>query len=305
MCDPGDEIILLAPYYFSHYNALTACGVTPVIVKCDVATLLPASVSCVKDAVSPRTKAVVLVSPGNPSGVVAPREFVDALTSLCETSGIWLVADEAYKEITYDGVVACAPTALAGVIRIYTMSKVYGLAGWRVGALVYPRALSLHLRKVQDTIPTHATIISQVVALSAIEEDSSRIGRRVGDFAAIRECFVRHITEVYEGRRHLHFVRGNGAFYLFLPVGCSTLHRSTPGCAADVVSFLVHTAKVLVVPGSAFGMDNYVRVSFGSVTLRHAESAAKALKAGLLAWFARQTEGNCCGGCSAACQRSR
>jgi aromatic aminotransferase len=285
LCDAGDEVVLFAPYYFSHYNALTACGVAPVVVECDPTTLLPRDVGAVRDAFTPRTKAVVLVSPGNPSGVVVPRAFVDALCALCKEKDVWVISDEAYKEISYDGEEAYVPRPLAGVVRMYTMSKVYGLAGWRVGALLYPKCLSVHLRKMQDTIPTHATILSQVVALRAFELDLPRIPRRVLDFAVTRASFLRHLAEVYDERPDLHVVLGTGAYYLFLPVGEERRGIEGSGEEMEVVSFLAQKAKVLVVPGSAFGMSNYIRVSFGSVPMDRAEAAAKVLKAGLMAWF--------------------
>jgi aspartate/methionine/tyrosine aminotransferase len=280
LSDPGDEVVLLAPYYFSHYNALTVCGVTPVVVRCDEATLLPTGIDDVRRAFSARTKAVVLVSPGNPSGVVAPSPFVDSLVALCRASDVWLLSDEAYWEITYDGAECSTPRALQGVVKIYTMSKVYGMAGWRVGALLYPKELSVHLRKVQDTIPTHATMVSQVAAYHALADDSALLQERLQNFSSSRRCFVKHLTSVYS-QVELPFVCGDGAFYFFLPVA------SGAEPADGIVDFLVRTSSVLVVPGSAFGLANYVRVSYGSVLPEDAEEAAQRLRTGLEAWFAR------------------
>lgn len=289
MCDPGDEVVLLAPYYFSHLNALTSCDVTPVVVPCDPTTLLPRSIGSIEAVVTPRTRAVVLVSPGNPSGVIAPRELVDALSALCEARGLWLISDEAYAHITYglgDDVDsrsgAHAPRSSPCVIRLHTMSKVYGLAGWRVGALVYPRRLSVHLRKVQDTIPTHTAVASQVAALAALEHDSALIPARVQTLGAVRACFLQRLDAVYAQLPDLHLVPGAGAFYLFLPVAGGISDSDD-----DAVAFLAHPpTRVLTVPGTAFGMSGYVRVSFGSVSLGQADAAATALADGLLRWFA-------------------
>lgn len=209
---------------------------------------------------------------------MAPASFVDALLTLCRESGVWLVSDEAYKEITFDGTLAYSPPALSGVIRIYTMSKVYGMAGWRVGAILYPKELSIHLRKVNDTIPTHATILSQVVAFHALKEDALYIPKRVDIFSAVRDVFVQACREVYT-QLGVKFVTGNSAFYLFLPI--ETRDRNS----SDVASFLVKAGNVLVVPGHAFGMKHYIRVSYGSVCISDASSAAGALRKGLSAWF--------------------
>lgn len=301
VCDPGDEVVLLAPFYFSHRSALTLCDVTPVVVPCDPATLLPQNIGCIEAALTPRTKAVVLVSPGNPSGVIAPRCLVDALSALCEDRGLWLISDEAYSDITYNRtdqesnanadvdatatISAYAPRTGPCVIRLHTMSKAFGLAGWRVGALVYPRQLSAHLRKVQDTIPTHAARASQAAALAALEHDSRLIPARVRVLAAVRACFLDRLDTVYAQQPGLRLVRGDGAFYLFLPIGDDG--DSGSGSADDAVAFLAGAPTwVLTVPGTAFGMEGYVRVSFGSVPLEHAASAAGALANGLVRWFA-------------------
>lgn len=236
------------------------------------------SIRSIREAIGPRTKAVVLVSPGNPSGVIAPPSFVDELVALCRESSLWLVSDEAYKEITFDGLSAFSPNALAGVIRLYTLSKVYGMAGWRVGALVYPSELSIHMRKIQDTIPTHASLLSQVTAFTALQEEAPLIASRVQIFSATRDVFARSLSEVYK-QLDINFVTGNSAFYLFLPIETSKRE------AHDVVPFLVKTSNILTVPGDAFGMPGYVRVSYGSVSIADASRAAAALQKGLCAWF--------------------
>jgi aspartate/methionine/tyrosine aminotransferase len=286
LCDAGDEVLLLLPYYFSHYNALVMADVRPIVVPCDPDTLLPANIDAVRAAITPKTKAIVLVSPGNPSGVVAPKSLVQGLVDLCRQADVWLVIDEAYKELTFDSP-HYSPVVLEGVIKMYTMSKIYGMAGWRVGALVYPKSLSSQLRKIQDTIPTHPSILSQIAAYHALADGITDIPQRVADFAAVRARFATALHEVYDrvGSKVLgKFVCGNGAFYFFIPTSTrATLLDVVNGESErrDPVDFLVQQANVLVTPGWAFGMPGHVRVSYGSVSIDQTAEAVAALISGL------------------------
>jgi aspartate/methionine/tyrosine aminotransferase len=288
LCDPGDEVILLLPYYFSHYCALLLADVTPVIVPCEPSTLLPASSHTIQAAMTSKTRAVVLVSPGNPSGVVMPACFVDELVSICRKGDVWLIMDEAYKELTGDAP-HYSPPQLTGVIKLYTMSKIYGMAGWRVGALLYPRHLSNQLRKVQDTIPTHATMISQIAAHHALEIDGPLLAARAQLNFDKRSRFALVLSEVYsraQGKLCHPFVVGNGALYFFLPIAvkpgsCKSMRHAD----RDVVDVFVQKGNVLVTPGQAFGMPEYVRVSFGSIQCDKVDAAIDGLRKALEFWF--------------------
>jgi aspartate/methionine/tyrosine aminotransferase len=287
LCDPGDEVILLLPYYFSHHCALVMADVTPVLVPCEPETLLPADVEAVRAAIGPKTRAVVLVSPGNPSGVVIPAPFVDEVVSLCQESKVWLIIDEAYKELT-GSEKFYSPPCFDGVIKLYTMSKVYGMAGWRIGALVYPQHLSEQLRKVQDTIPTHAAMISQVAAYHALEVDAPLLPSRCQRNAETRSRFASMLSDVYK-RVELEllypFVEGNGAFYFFLPIAVRPSRFSKVRNVKNVIDIFVKIGNVLVAPGEAFGMPEYVRVSFASAKRENLDEAVDGLRRALEFWF--------------------
>lgn len=299
LCDPGDEVLLMLPYYFSHNNALVMTGVTPVLVPCDPHSLLP-SIKDVRRRITRRTKAVVLVTPGNPSGAIAPKAFTDELVTLCRKKGLWLVIDEAYKDFVYSGDVLphYSPPVLDGVIKIYTMSKSYGLAGWRVGALLYPKRIAREMRKVQDTIPTHGARLSDMVAYAALTEDP-RTGTEehpsnVALMSRNRDIFLKDLRRVYEGLPlNRRFVRTTGAFYFFLPIALADdiddgYDDRDIDEIEDVVDFLVRESKVLVTPGSTYGMRGYIRVSYGSVRPEDARAASLALSRGLSHYLSLQ-----------------
>lgn len=289
LCNPEDEVITILPYYWSHVNAIQAAGCVPVFVPCDRATFLP-TIEAIESKISSRSKVIVLVNPGNPSGVVIPPELIDEIASLCRENGIWLVLDEAYKEFVYDpdNCPHYSPPVVEGVVKLYTMSKVYGLAGWRVGACLYPQSLSKHMRKVQDTIPTHSCKLSDVVAYAALNRTVRPAGsmdcvsQRVAAGNKIRLIFLKALLPVYENLSlKKFFVEPTGAFYMFIPIVGIDPHKED----VDIIEFLVEHVGVLLTPGSAFGMPDYIRVAYGRIGLEFAQVAATALAQGLADYF--------------------
>ena len=148
ICDPGDEVILLSPYYFNHEMAVTLASAVPVPVPVD--ERLQPDLPAIAAAITERTRAIVTVSPNNPTGAVYPRETLAAIHKLCASLGIYHVSDEAYEYFTYDGARHFSPGSLGGehVISLYSLSKAYGMASWRVGFLVAPEHLHRDLMKI-------------------------------------------------------------------------------------------------------------------------------------------------------------
>lgn len=287
LCDGGDEVLLILPYYFSHYNALAVTGVTPVCVPVDKRTLLP-HVASIRERISGRSRALVVVNPGNPSGKVFDRVLMDSITRLCRDQKIWLIIDEAYREFAYESTaqLAYSPSADDGIIHIYTMSKAYGLAGWRIGAVMYPKRISEEMRKVQDTIPTHPAKFSEAVALEALRYNpvahSIERPSKVVQLGEVRKVFVRALRRVYRNSILAdRFVVPDGAFYFFLPY--NTLDGELPSRRSDmqVVEYLATQHNILVSPGFTFGMEGYIRVSYGCVEISSADEVSSALALGL------------------------
>lgn len=283
LCDPHDNVLLPIPFYFSHKNALGLAAVRATLIQPDPGTLLP-TIATVESAVTPRTRALVVTNPSNPTGVVYPRALLDALSQLCETKSIYLILDEAYLEYNYSdhnphahSNCAYSPPLQPHIIKIHTMSKAFGLAGWRVGCVTYPRNLSAHMCKVQDTIPTHASSFSQLVALSALELPTVH----VIEAARIRHVFVHTLTLLFQGTPlQRNFVIPTGAFYVFVPYTPNP-SQCTPEDDDKMVCTLAKVFSVLTVPGHAFGLAGYIRVCYGAVHFEEAHHAAKALADGL------------------------
>jgi aspartate/methionine/tyrosine aminotransferase len=259
MLDAGDEVILPVPYYFNHEMAIEMVGGRAVPVPTTAEYQL--DLDAIADAITPRTRAVVTVSPNNPTGAVYDAASLRALSALCASRGVFHVSDETYEYFTYSGASHFSPGSIAGAgahtISLYSLSKAYGMAGWRIGYMVAPETLWSALAKIQDTLLICATVVAQhaaVVALAGgrrhVEEHLPALDRtRERMHAALRAPDVR--CDVADPQ---------GAFYFFPRV-----HT-----ALDPMVFaerLIREHHVAVVPGSAFGDHRGcpVRVSYGAL----------------------------------------
>ncbi len=169
--DPDDEIVLLVPYYFNHEMAVVMAGAKAVAVP--TTSEYQIDLRAIEDAITPRTRAVVTVSPNNPTGAVYPEADLRAVNALCRDRGIFHIHDEAYEYFTYGGVNHFSPGSLpdaAGhTISLFSLSKAYGMASWRIGYMVIPEVLHEAVNKIQDTILICPPAVSQHAALAAIE----------------------------------------------------------------------------------------------------------------------------------------
>ncbi|PXF45664.1 Aspartate aminotransferase [Gracilariopsis chorda] len=277
LCDSGDEVLLVLPYYFSHENALVMAGVVPRAVPVDVTTFLP-NIEDIGDRITEKSKAVVIVNPGNPSGVVFPSSLLQKISTMCKKRNVWLILDEAYREFSYrdDDKTVFSPEPDEHIIKLYTMSKVYGLAGWRVGALLYPKRISADMRKVQDTIPTHASLLSQFVACEALKH--SPFYEKDNYISMMRFVWVQFceaVKKAYCAVSLSNYVLPCGAFYFFLPYDDTQyIAEKTEADDSFSVDFLATRFRILVCPGFSFGMCGYIRVSYGRIKPTQAKKAS-------------------------------
>lgn len=283
ICDPGDDVLLPAPYYLAHKNALAMTNVHAIHVQPNLSTLLP-SLQSISSAQTCRTRALVITNPNNPAGVVYPAQLLNGLSEFCARRGMYLILDEAYREYNFTALdrdspqhPVFSPKLAPHIIKLHTMSKAFGLAGWRIGAVTYPRDLSEHMCKAQDTIPTHASNFSQAVAHFALAMPFTHVFEAV----CIRHIFVSALVNLYRGTPlQEKFVIPDGAFYVFTPYSFEPT-----SCKTNDDDYVVHRLAtdfgVLVIPGYSFGLSGYVRVCYGAVHVDDAPDAAAALVNGV------------------------
>lgn len=256
--DPGDEIILQLPYYFNHEMAVTLADCKAVIVPTDRNyQLQPEEIS---KAITERTRAVVTISPNNPTGAVYAETALRQVNAICRAHGIYHISDEAYEYFTYD-VNHFSPGSLADssdyTISLYSLSKAYGFASWRIGYMVVPAHLVPEIKKIQDTILICPPVVSQCAAVGALQAGAEYCRHRLPQFAAVRELVRDKLAELSE----LAYVApADGAFYFLLKLD-TTMNPLT------LVERLVKEHGVAAIPGSTFGLTDgcYLRIAYGAL----------------------------------------
>jgi aspartate/methionine/tyrosine aminotransferase len=277
--DPGDEFILPTPYYFNQEMAVTLANCRPVLVPTDANYQL--DLAALRAAITPRTRAIITVSPNNPTGAVYPEKDLRAVNALCAEHGIVHLHDEAYEYFTHDGTKHFSPASIPGAaahtVSLYSMSKTYGFASWRIGWMVYPAALESALRKIQDTLVICPPVISQFAAFGALTDGASFVRNQLRDLAAVRLVVRRELAPLV-AENLAEIPPADGAFY-FLP----RLRTSRP--PLELAEELIRDHGVAVIPGSAFGVTDRctVRVAYGALTIANATEGIGRLVRGLRA----------------------
>lgn len=244
--DPGDEIILLTPFYFNHEMAVVMAGCRPVAVPTD--ERYQPRLDAIAAAITPRTRAILTVSPNNPSGAVYAEAALRAVNELCRTRGLYHISDEPYEYFTYGEARHFSPGSLPGAaahtISLFSLSKAYGFASWRIGYLVIPEALLEAVRKIQDTNLICPPVISQYAALGALNAGRAWCREKLRGLAEVRAMVLGEMEALGD---FCDVPPADGAFYLLL-----TVRTQTPDVA--LVERLIREHGVAVLPGSAFGM---------------------------------------------------
>lgn len=256
---PGDEIILNAPFYFNHDMAIGIAGCTAVCVPTD-AHYQPQP-ELLRAAITSRTRAIVTVSPNNPTGAVYAEATLVAINELCREHGIYHLSDEAYEYFTYAPARHFSPGSLPGAeahtISLYSLSKAYGFAGWRIGYVAYPEHLASAMAKIQDTILICPPIASQLAAVAALDVGRDYCEPHVKELAAIRDIVAAQLSSLAP---RVQVPAADGAFYCLIKV-------STDVDPMTLAERLIREHKVAVIPGSAFGMTDgcSFRVAYGAL----------------------------------------
>ncbi|MCI0591402.1 MAG: pyridoxal phosphate-dependent aminotransferase, partial [Gammaproteobacteria bacterium] len=244
--DPGDEIIVPLPYYFNQEMAIGMVNCKAVLIPTD--DNYQPSLERIRAAITERTRAVVSISPNNPTGAVYPEAVLREINTICREQGIYHISDEAYENFTYNGVKHFSPGTISGAashtISLFSLSKAYGFAGWRIGYMVIPEQLYMSVLKVQDTNLICPPVVSQYAAVGALEAGSEYCREKLKTIAEVRGIILNELEPV---RPFCKIPPPDGAFYLLMKV-------QTEMNAMRVVEQLIKEYGVAVIPGDTFGM---------------------------------------------------
>ncbi len=262
VCNPGDEVLVPAPYWVSYPEMVKLCGARPVFVAAADRTGFKLTPAMVEQAVTPKTKAVIFNNPSNPTGVVYTRAEVEALLTVFLRHNLYILSDEMYEHLIYDGgtptcVATLGPEAAARTLTASGFSKSYAMTGWRLGTLVARADIAKAAGELQAQMSSNATTFAQYGALAALrEQDKAR-----ASLGAMKTAFDLRRRLMHAGLVKipgLTCVLAGGAFYLFPNISRYGLP------SVEFAARLLAEEKVATVPGFAFGAEGYLRLSYAT-----------------------------------------
>jgi aspartate aminotransferase len=275
-CSPGDEALLPAPYWVSFPEMIKLAGATPVILPTGYEAGYKITPAQVEAAITARTKLLIINSPSNPSGAVYTRAELEALMEVALKHRLWVMSDEMYERLTYDGVAhhspaSFSPECAAITVTVGGFSKTYSMTGWRLGTLTGPKALVKQAIDLQSQTSSNATTFAQYGALAALRE-RAKADAALAEMKAVFDRRRKFLHARLAGIAGLRCQLAAGAFYLFPDISGTGMDSTT------FATRLLEEHKVAVVPGIAFGDDACVRLSYATgdeVLRKGAERIAK------------------------------
>ena len=282
ICNRGDEVIVPSPYWVSYPQMVLLAGATPVIVSTSEENGFMLTAEQLRGAITARTKALILCTPSNPTGAIYSKHDLELLAEVIAETGIYVIADEIYEKMIYDGAHHFSIGSIASirnqVVTVNGMSKAYSMTGWRVGFLGASQEITSGAERVQSQTTSNASSISQYAALAALTGPQDEIVAMAEEYDRRREFIHSAVTSIPGIRCHMP----KGAFYIF-PNISDYLGRSVRGVTMnscdDIAKFLLDEEGVALVPGSSFGSENHLRISY-SCSITELEKAAERLQRG-------------------------
>jgi len=270
---PGDHVLVLSPYYFNHVMAIQLAGCRPVTVDTD--RDYQPLVERISDEITTRVKAVVLVSPNNPTGAVYSKNTVKAIGALCAENNLYLITDETYEHFVYDDTeFASALTldkAIEHTISLFSFSKSYGMSGYRIGYAVFPVGIYSEMLKVQDTLTICAASPLQVAAEAALKLGVAYQKQFIPRIEKVRKIFIERLSRL--GSAEMPVTKGS---YYFL------LRLRTKKRDWGIAKRLIEEYGVITIPGEVFGtIYPALRVAYANVDERATEMGISRLEKGL------------------------
>jgi len=258
-CQPDDEVIIPSPYWVSYPDMVKLAGAEPVIVPTTERNSYKLLAKDFENAMTPRTKMLILNSPNNPSGAVYTREEMQALVEVAAEEDIYILSDEIYEKLTYDDVKHVSIASLSKeaydlTLTINGFSKAYAMTGWRLGYLAAPEAVAKAVDSIQSHSTSHPCSFAQRGGLAALKGDQQPLADMREEFDMRRNYMFDRITKI----PNITAVKPQGAFYVL--VNISQLGLSSQNFADRLLS----KANVAVIPGAAFGDDRTVRLSYAT-----------------------------------------
>ena len=273
LLDPGDEVIIPSPYWVSYPEQVKLADGTPIIVPTDEATGFLTTAAQIEASLTPQTKLVIVNSPSNPTGAVYTPQALRDIADLCAGRGIYLMSDEIYEKILYTGSEFVSPASFSEEIKKLTItvngfSKAHSMTGWRLGYAAADLDIVAAMSKIQDQSTSNPTSIAQAAGVEALNGPQDSVETMRQAFQERRDYIVSALNDI----PGVHCLNPGGAFYVF-PNVSALYGRSwkpdgdtprTLGTSDDLAAYLLEAYEVAVIPGSGFGADGNIRLSYAT-----------------------------------------
>ena len=279
--NPGDEVLVPAPYWVSYADMALLAGGVPKIIQTSEATGFRINAQQLVEALSPRTRVFVLNSPSNPTGASYERTELMAIAQVLEKHRCLIVTDDIYEKIVYDGfnihnLVALAPSLRDRIVSVNGVSKSYAMTGWRIGYALGSADIIGAAAKIQSQSTSNPTSIAQAAALEAIQGPQEDVTMMVGEFAKRRNVVVKRLNAI----SGVQCLKPQGAFYVF-PNIATFIGKNGNGkklsSPCDIADYLLEEAKVAAVPGEDFGSNAHIRLSYAT-SLENIEEGCRRMR---------------------------
>ena len=259
LCQDGDEVIIPSPYWVSYPEMVKMAGATPVFVQGAEATEFKITAEQLRNAITPRTKLLILNSPCNPTGSVYTREELKALADVCVEKDLYIMSDEIYEKLCYDGaqhvsIATVSPQAAERTVIVSGLSKAYSMTGWRIGITAAPLVIAKAVGAMQSHSTSNPVSFAQMGAVAALNGPQDHLPVWLQEYSRRR-------TYIYERLNQMpgvSCVNAKGAFYLFPNISATGMK------SVEFAARLLEEEKVAVVPGIAFGSDANIRLSYAT-----------------------------------------
>lgn len=262
LISPGDEVIIPAPYWVSYPEMVKLAGGNVKVLQSDDSAGFKISAEQLRAAITPKTKLLILTSPSNPTGAVYSRAELEALVNIAVEAGIYILSDEIYSALTYDGAEASSPATFSEaasrhVITASGFAKAYAMTGWRLGITVAPKAIAGAVSKLQSQMSSNCTTFAQYGAL-AVYEQPELAKQAVAEMLVHFDRRRKMLCDALNAIPGISCYRSQGAFYLFPNIASFGMSST------EFAEKLLEEELVAVVPGSAFGAEGYIRLSYAT-----------------------------------------
>lgn len=266
--DRGDEIILPSPYWVSYPDQIFLNGAIPVIIKTDETTSFRITPELLKANISRKTKALILNTPSNPTGLAYDRQTLEAIAEIAIENDFYVISDEIYEKLVYDGFKHVSIASLGEEIRQRTIivngvSKAYAMTGWRIGFAAGSKDIITAMTNIQSQSTSNPTSIAQKASIEALNGPQDSVSKMVSEFDKRRKYMVERLNKI----RGITCATPVGAFYAFPNTSFyygKSFNNKTINSSIDLASYLLDEAKVATVHGGAFGDDRYIRLSYAT-----------------------------------------